>query len=317
MMTKLPICLLFLSLFLGGCEKAKPDATPPTVTTPSNDLKLTANTTGAFVFSPKGFVNKISLTIYYHIPKGDIKKMPILMSFHGVSRNAEDYRNCWIDTADAKGFMVFAPEFTVDYFPTSDQYSLGNIFVDGDRPSPETLNPKSEWAFTIIEQLFEFVKNNFAGEQTEYSGWGHSAGAQFLHRFVLFMPESKLSVAVCSNAGWYTVPEKGVKFPYGLDLSLIDENVTLQKAFAKKLYVHLAENDTDPNASSLRHNTTVDTQQGSNRRARGRYFYTTAQSVAKSKNLPFNWIKTPEVPNVAHEYVPMAKDAAQYLFKKE
>ena len=108
---------------------------------------------------------------------------------------------------------------------------------------------------------YDFIKGEIGGNQSTYNAWGHSAGAQFLHRFVFYLPESKLNIAVCSNAGWYTVPESDIVFPYGLSESQLS-NSNLISAFSKKLYIHLGNADTDPNSSALRHNDIVDQQQG-------------------------------------------------------
>ena len=180
--------------------------------------------------------------------------------------------------ANDYNFMVFAPEFNSLDFSSGDMYNLANIFEDGDNPSKETLNEKEEWTFSILDPLFEYIKNEVSGTQETYNGWGHSAGSQFLHRFILFMPDNKLNIAVCSNAGWYTVPESGINFPYGLDNSGIS-STTIDLAFSKKLYIHLAELDTNPNAPSLRRNEMVDNQQGIERRARGRYFYNVSKKI--------------------------------------
>jgi hypothetical protein len=278
------------------------------------DSKLSQNTTGMFKFTPARPLSNTPINVYYHIPAGDIKNMPILMSFHGAGRNANDYRDCWIKMANDKGFMVFAPEFTIDNFPSSDNYQTGNVFIDADMPSLASMKPKNEWTFSIIDSLFNHIKKEVAGNQKSYNAWGHSAGSQFLHRFILYVPDSKLEVAVCSNAGWYTVPEYGILYPYGLGESQIEKK-QLSDAFAKKVFIHLAENDTDPNASALRRNEIVDKQQGTNRRARGEYFFKTVIKTAAENNFSLNWYKTPEVPNVAHDYIPMAEDAVKYLFK--
>ena len=136
-----------------------------------------------------------------------------------------------------------------------------------------------------------------------------------MHRFVFYLPDSKLNIAVCSNAGWYTVPESGVVFPYGLLESQLS-NSNLISAFSKKLYVHLGDADTDPNSSSLRHNDIVDEQQGLNRLVRGRYFFETSQEKAESLNATFNWEKTPEVSGVGHDHTAMALDALQYILEE-
>jgi|TARA_B110001450_G_scaffold99979_1_gene94774 hypothetical protein len=277
---------------------------------------LVSNSTGVFRFGIEGFISNNKINVYYHIPNADIKSMPILMSFHGGTRNAEDYRDYWISMANDSNFMVFAPEFDSVDFSSGDQYNLANVFIDGDNPSTDTLNPNKEWTFSVLDPLFEYIINEISGTQESYNGWGHSAGSQFLHRFVLFIPDSKLNIAVCSNAGWYTVPESDVDFPYGLNKSDLSTS-TLNLAFSKKLYVHLADLDTNPNASSLRHNEIVDNQQGLNRRARGRYFFSASKEVATQNQIEFNWIKTEEVLNLGHNASEMAIDAVKYLYPKD
>ena len=279
------------------------------------DNSLKPNSTGVLTFTPTGVLSDKSINVYYHLPQGDLTNLPILFSFHGGSRNADDYRDDWIQMANANNFMVFAPEFNSADFPSGDMYNLANIFQDGDNPSTDTFNSSDNWTFSIIDQLFDFIKTEIGGNQSNYNAWGHSAGAQFLHRFVFYLPDSKLNIAVCSNAGWYTVPESAIVFPYGLLESQLS-NSNLISAFSKKLYVHLGDADTDPNSSSLRHNDIVDDQQGLNRLVRGRYFFETSKEKAESLNAAFNWEKTPEVPGVGHDHSAMALDALQYILEE-
>ena len=272
-----------------------------------NSQTLTSNSTGFFEFTPTGPLSSKTMKVFYHIPNGSINQMPILFSFHGDARNADEYRDYWISMANQHKIMVFAPEFSEANFPGGDAYNLANIFDDGDNPSRSTFNATNEWTFSVIEPLFEQIKQAVSGSQEGYSAWGHSAGAQFLSRFVLYMPNSKLNVAVCSNAGWYTVPETTIDFPYGIKNGQLSEN-TLISAFSKKIVVHLGLNDTNPNDAGLRHNTIVDNQQGLHRLERGRYFFSTSQSKAQSLNTTFNWEKK-EVANVGHNPQLMANNA--------
>ena len=70
--------------------------------------------------------------------------------------------------ANANNFMVFAPEFNSDDFPSGDMYNLANIFQDGDNPSSDTFNSPDNWTFSIIDQLFEFIKVEIGGNQPTY-----------------------------------------------------------------------------------------------------------------------------------------------------
>lgn len=310
------LLFIFLLISYACCSKSNDDIKPVEeniIVNENQDSILNSNSTGAFSFNVEGFISNKTINVYYHIPNGNIRSMPILMTFHGGSRNASNYRDYWISMANDSNFMVFAPEFNSLDFSSGDMYNLANIFEDGDNPSKETLNEKEEWTFSILDPLFEYIKNEVSGTQESYNGWGHSAGSQFLHRFILFMPDNKLNIAVCSNAGWYTVTESGINFPYVLDKSGISSS-TINLAFSKKLYIHLAELDTNPNAPPLRRNEIVDNQQGIERRARGRYFYIVSREITNNKQIEFNWIKTDEVLNVGHNSSEMAQDAFRYLY---
>ena len=273
---------------------------------------LSSNSTGSFTYTPNSPLNNQPVDVYYHIPEGEISTMPIVFSFHGAARNADNYRDFWISMADENSFIVIAPEFSSDYYPElGDDYLMGNVYIDGDNPTPESRNPENEWTFSIIDPLFDAIVDDIGGNQTMYKAWGHSGGAQFLHRLLLFLPDSRLEVAVCSNAGWYTVPEFGISFPYGLDNSEISDS-NLINIFSSNLIVHLGENDNNPNSAGLRHNNVLDNQQGLNRFERGNYFFDFSMSFAEEMNTTFNW-ELHTVPNTGHNGQQMANDALSHL----
>ena len=286
---------------------------PGSTTVHVSPLALNPNTTGSFIFTPQAPLNRNPLKVFYHIPDGDITTMPILISLHGASRNGESYRDYWIQMANEHGFIVIAPEFTTENYPgLGDNYNMSNIFDDGDNPSLETFNDKSEWTFSTLDPLFDYVKVAASNIRETYNAWGHSGGAQFLHRFVTYLPNSKLDIAVCSNAGWYTVAENGVSFPYGIDNGQLP-TTDLITAFSKKLIVHLGKNDTNSDSSTgIRRNDVVDAQQGIHRFERGQYFFNTSQATAQNMEVTFNWEKH-EVAGIGHQAQLMANDALQYF----
>ena len=286
---------------------------PGSTTVHVSPLALNPNTTGSFIFKPQAPLNRNPLEVFYHIPDGDITTMPILMSLHGAGRNGESYRDYWIQMANEHGFIVIAPEFTTENYPgLGDNYNMSNIFDDGDNPSLETFNDKSEWTFSTLDPLFDYVKVAASNIRETYNAWGHSGGAQFLHRFVTYLPNSKLDIAVCSNAGWYTVAENGVSFPYGIDNGQLP-TTDLITAFSKKLIVHLGKNDTNSDSSTgIRRNDVVDAQQGIHRFERGQYFFNTSQATAQNMEVTFNWEKH-EVAGIGHQAQLMANDALQYF----
>ena len=149
--------VLFLSLVLTSCDENE-------VIDPQNADGLTG--TGSLSFKNYAPIAENPINVFYHIPENLSTDAPILIVFHGAARDAEPSRNLLIDKANQLGFALIVPEFTEEQYPGGDGYNLGNIFIDGDNPSESTLNPKDEWAFSVIEPLFNYMKNQ-TGLQTE------------------------------------------------------------------------------------------------------------------------------------------------------
>lgn len=244
--------------------------------------------------------------VYYHIPAGETANMPILMVLHGDDRDANAYRQPWIAAANQYRFMVLAPEFSEAAYGGGNGYNLFNMFVNGDNPSLGTLNPDSVWTSAWLAYIFQYFKQRTGSVHEAYVAFGHSAGAQFLHRYMLYYPSATIGTAICANAGWYTLPSTGITFPYGTRLTRATDS-TLAQAFRRKVVVMLGQVDNNPNSAGLRHNAEADAQ-GLHRLARGRYFYTYAQTEATRLRTSLAWQKV-EVAGVGHNQALMATNA--------
>jgi hypothetical protein len=267
-------------------------------------------TSGAGLFSYTYSVTNYSkkINVYYYIPENKTATTPILFVFHGDERNAKDYRDVMIAEAEIKGFIVIAPEFSEQNFPGGDTYNLGNVFIDGDNPTQSTLNPEAQWTFSIIEPLLTYFKTQINNTTDKYFIFGHSAGAQFAHRLLMFKPNLQLEKAVISAAGWYTFPNS-IIFPYGKNQSPL-ENLSLPLFFEKNVYIQVGENDNNPNAFGLRHNIFADAQ-GLNRKQRAENYFQFCQEIAG--NISFNW-NFNIVENAGHDYVEASNNAINLLF---
>ena len=71
-----------------------------------------------------------------------------------MNRNANTYRDTWINLADDKGIMIFSFEFPNAYYPNSISYQEGNIFNQNG-----VLNSEDKWSFSIIEPVFDYIKH--------------------------------------------------------------------------------------------------------------------------------------------------------------
>ena len=274
------------------------------------ELNSQSEGSGTFPFVYNSNTNK-SLDVYCHIPENSDSSTPIVFLFHGNNRNANEYRNSLVAKANLYGFILLVPEFTTTQFPGGDGYNLGNVFTDGDNPSASSLNNESEWAFSVIEPLFTYAIQNLNNQSSKYHIIGHSAGAQFAHRFLFFKPLARIDKMVASAAGWYTTLDLETNFPYGINASPL-EDINFSLLFSKQLTILVGSNDNDPNSSALRHNSIVDLQ-GLNRLDRAISFYNNAQSKAADLNVNFEWDFVIN-PNEDHNYLIAVSKASDIIF---
>lgn len=240
---------------------------------------------------------------------------PIVIVLPGGGRNGDDYRDSWIAVADRFNLLVLAPSFDEAQFPGAINYNLAGMIRDGANVATlrnVDLTPPRTWLFADIETIFDEAVARTGSAQTRYDLFGHSAGAQIIHRMVLFAPEMRVRKAVAANSGWYTTLKRDVPFPYGIEgvplpLGQID------KAFRRKLVLFLGELD---NAQETRGNlreTPEANAQGEHRLARGRHFHALAGSESARLGLRSNWALE-IVPGVGHDYRRMGEEAADYLY---
>jgi len=268
-----------LFLFLGAC--ASEPAAPSGVT--------------AFTFDSW---DGPALKVYAVEPDGLAPDAPVVFVMHGVNRNADDYRDNWIDLANQYGFRIYAPEFSRAAFPGAELYNLGGVGTDA--PS----------AYAAIEPLFADLVASRGVTAPGYAIFGHSAGAQFVHRFVCFAKPQHLDLAIAANAGWYTFPDDDAEWPYGLggiDADACDPASWMQQT----MLVMLGDQDKDPKDPNLR-TTPEAMQQGATRFERGLRFYNAAETGATALGVDLRW-RYRIVPGVAHDNRGMALAAAPVI----
>lgn len=164
-----------------------------------------------------------------YVPVVRKESTPIVIVMHGASRDATPYFEDWKLLAAAQGFIVVVPYLSEQRFPGS-AYNLGNVFD----PDSGEQREKQKWTFSLIEPLFDEVVRRVRGEQSHYVLYGHSAGSQFVHRFMYYKPDARVSQFIAANAGWYTMPDFSIGYPYGLLDSGIAEDA-LPEIFARPL----------------------------------------------------------------------------------
>ncbi len=256
------------------------------------------------------FVQK-PVKCFYYIPPNAGPDSPVFMAVHGAGRNGAGLRNALIEEADQRGFIVLAPQFSVDYFPGSNAFNLANIFANGDNPSPQSLRPEEEQTFRVFDPLFLDFKNFVGTAESRYDIFGHSAGAQLVHRFVQFDPDAGFNRVISSAAGWYMVPDPQIDFPYGQGISPAAQ-VNPAHYFERLVYITVGEDDTDLHSFNLRHTLGADAQ-GLHRAERAAYFFERSQAIADSLSLDFRW-SLHTAPATGHNSGGMARFSSRLLY---
>lgn len=247
-----------------------------------------------------------TVRVWTYVPEGATPDSPVVVVLHGVLRNGEEYREPWIALADRYRCVVLVSEFSKEAWPGSRAYNQGNILDEKDRPVAE-----EKWAYSAVDGLFEKFRKDTGHRAERYFIFGHSAGAQFLHRMMLLKPDAKVELAVVANAGCYSMPDLEIAWPYGLKGTTCGAE-RLRKALSRRVVVLLGEKDTDPNDRYLPREKEA-MAQGEHRLARGRKFFEAAKAAGGEG---FAW-RLETLPDVGHDNKKMAPAAARLMFEKK
>lgn len=264
-----------------------------------------------------------TLTAYTYRATGfDEASGPIVFVLHGARRDAQSYLAALTPYVERAGALAIAPEFPLSLYPESEDYTLG-LGVDeppsGGDYDPAEWRPDDQTTFMELEHLFEAIKTTLpsAASRCDYLVFGHSAGAQFTHRLLLFHPTARVRRAVAANAGWYTLPvsvpgDPNTEMPYGLAGSPVTPQDVTQ-ALSRELIVLLGQADTATAEEDPDLRGTDEAQaQGTNRLERGRSFMATVEGLGE----PHRWQRS-EVPGAGHNVTQMAGSAAWWLFRPD
>src|SRR5687768_4673385 len=225
--------------------------------------------------------NKLTAHIY-RASRFDSTTGPIWFVMHGVNRNAEDYAKAAAPVAERVNGLLVAVEFSRLVYPNGSDYTLGvttHGSSDGRALKEGRWRAPEMYVYSEIERLFGLITNTLGGEQTGYYLFGHSAGAQFVHRMLTFLPNARVIGAVAANAGWYTLPVRAgshagdrhasdspeFTMPYGLQGTPV-EDAAVKTLLGRNLTILLGELDTASADEDANVRDTRETQfQGKNR----------------------------------------------------
>jgi len=152
-------------------------------------------------------------TFYSYVPTTLSENTKILVLVHGTPKdgtaeeNAEFYVNSWKTFAEEHDYILIAPAFNQEDFSSryGDQAMTGYRGLFGREIGAD------EWVIRLVEAY----QSAFELSNAQYNLYGHSAGGQFVGRFLVTHPE-KVRKAVITSAATYPQPDIDINWPFGM-----------------------------------------------------------------------------------------------------
>ena len=258
---------------VGNRQRATPE---------SIDSNLRRNT-------PQHLVSRSRPRLEYHLyrPKSQAATHRVLVSIHGVSRNAEEHIELFRELADDYGVMLVAPVFSAKGY--RDYQRLGR----------KGLGPRADLA--LIRLLNEIA--SYTGTDTgRVDLFGFSGGAQFVHRFA-FVHGPRVRCIALGAAGCYTMPDPSLSYPYGTaDAEGLDTaRLNVIAAARLQTLVMVGELDDREDDEELNRTRIVRETQGRHRIERARAWTDAMNAVADRAGFPAS-VRMLLLPGVGHSF---------------
>lgn len=126
----------------------------------------------------------------------------LLVSVHGISRNAAAHARTLAALADELDLVLVAPHFSRSRFPDYQRMGRAGRLGPGGR------------ADHMLLRIVQAVRSEFGLAAQPLLLMGHSGGAQFALRFALVHPAQVAAYAL-SAPGSHCWPDTGRRFPHG------------------------------------------------------------------------------------------------------
>lgn len=270
------------------------------------DAQIPSGRSSFTMAEPTGRTNA-PLNVYCYRGENWTPNSTIVVVFHGMNRNAGAYRESWVDFAEQYGFLVVCPELDKSKYPSS-YYQKGNVSTKTNGKT--RINNEDKWVYPVVNHVINEAKERSgASENAKVVLFGHSAGAQFLHRYVLLGGSMNADRVYIANSGYYTMPDVHVDYSYGMK-GIPNANSRIKAAFLKPVTILLGTDDTR-RTSSLNQSPLADAQ-GRNRFERGIRFYENCKTLAEKNGFRFNW-RLIKIQGVGHDNKQMAAGIVQEI----
>ncbi|MBW2690171.1 MAG: hypothetical protein JRC99_09605 [Deltaproteobacteria bacterium] len=223
---------------------------------------------------------------FVYIPESHPDSGKILYTIHGISRNAEEHIQGFINQAERYGTIMVAPLFLKSNAPRYQQLGTNVQQQRVDMAFDHILQDVHEWLGVMPAPMRMF---------------GFSGGGQFVHRYAMFYPKRVARMALAAP-GWYTFPDPDRKYPYGLKSTKDWPRLTfsLDQFLRIPTMVMVGEED-DLRDKDLNKAREIDSFQGLNRIERAERWINANRNLARSYGVSADF-RLENIPNASHAY---------------
>ena len=220
-----------------------------------------------------------------YVPRIGAVNTRCFVAIHGLSRNCREHAETFAPFCEREGVVLLVPNFDDERF--GDYQRLGR----------HGRGPRSDMFLNLC--LDEVALQTGADVSRIYL-FGHSAGAQFAHRYLMVHPH-RVAHAAFASAGWYTFPDNRVRYPRGIRSTRRLPGVIFQPADFLQVPVAVMVGERDVGATALRRSARIDEQQGTTRVERAHRWTSAMQAAARAHGLAAK-VSCIDVPGIDHSF---------------
>lgn len=261
---------------------------------------------------------------FFYVPDEIETLTDIVVIIHGTpvkNKSAEEtalsYIERWVSFADEHGVVLIAPSFNEENF--SSKHGELEDKMTGYRGLFGREIGANEWVLRIVKAY----RPLFSDAGNKISLYGHSAGGQFVSRFVMVHPDA-VNKAVITSAATYPQPKEDIEWPFGMgelqaeiewdENTLVQENVIPEKkkwleATQIPLTVIIGLNDTAEQPERPG-------QKGKTRKTIGRNWVQDMKEFAEENEMVCEW-EVELIPGVGHGDSGLVSYAQQAMIRME
>lgn len=226
-------------------------------------------------------VKDIPLTVYTYKPE-TYADGPLLLVFHGILRNADEYRDHAVGMGQRFNVLIAAPKFDSDRFPRPRYQSAGIVDAEGNT------QPADQRTGHYIPLIAQQIRRRENRQDLPYFLIGHSAGGQFLARTSAFVDTGAQRI-VAANPGTHLFPVKDAGFPLGFgnlaEAAMTDDQLRHYLSQPLTFYLGTADVERDEYLDV----TPESDLQGKCRLERGKNAFAAGKRLAEEKGWKFGW----------------------------